>query len=648
MAVLVILLVSAVCFCIRKIKIRYYIVCTVFLITGLGIYNIYKSNVYSKVVACSGNSICFSGKITQINNYEDEKSSYILNGKIDGEINAKMSLYTTSLDCDYGDILDFECVPQIFKNTYLFKQKDYYESSGIFIYADDAQNIKIVSDRGFSLKRSMLDYRDYISKRIEYILPGEYGALINSMLSGDKSGLDDTSLTAMYRCGIGHVMAVSGMHLVLLASIISALLSRIRVNRKIRFAVIEMIMLLFVLFTGMSVSVIRSTIMLTLVYGAGLFGRKPDPLNSLSIAIIILTAGQPFLIDNPAFILSVAGTFGAAVFAPYMTENMNSSGMISRFNKKIMYMLCVSACVFPFSVIYFDETSLISPFTNIFIMPVCVFILVCGFITALCGGVWFISYPVLIAGGLAGKFLLWVTSCIASLRTVSVALGPEYIPVVTIVLTLFIFISVFKYRNQSVAVASVVISVLVIFISGAVYQYENKDVMNVFRVGTDKNSAIIIKRGYNGDIIELTGDRKNSEYVSKTINRYGIRNVNSIIFMKNPYQGMASFDNMFELNCTSHVYVPPQTYIYNNTEVCGCRPEYADMDNMSFSYDDYSVSLSDEQSIIISYGKVFLTYDGKEIILSQENVNKTYDFSNMLVRIDSNGNGNVINLDEER
>lgn len=648
LVILTALLVSAACFCIKKIKIKYYFVCVFFLISGFSVYHVYRSQIYSKIISYSQSSVQYRGKITQITNYADEKSSYTLKGMIDEKVNARILLYTSSLDCDYGDTLSFECTPELFENTYLFKQKDHYESSGIFIRTDDAKNINVTADRHFSLKRNMLHYREYINRTIEYILPGEYGAVISAMLDGDKSGIDDTSLTAMYRCGIGHVMAVSGMHLVLLASIVSAFLSRLRIGRKFRFAIIELMMLLFILFTGMSVSVIRSAIMLTLVYGAALFGRRADPLNSLCIAVIVLTAGQPFLVNNPAFILSVSGTYGAAVFGPYATEHMDSTGIIAGFNKKIVYMLCVSVCVFPFSVLYFDETSLISPFSNIFIMPLCVFILLCGFITALSGGIWFISYPVLIAGGLASKLLIKISSFIASFKAVSVPFGPEYIPVMTIVLTLFILLSVFKYHNGKVAAASVVISLFIMCISGVIYRFENKDVLSVFRLGTEKNSVLIITRGYNADIVDLTGDRKNSEYVKKTLYRYGIRRVNSVTFLKNPYQSMASFDDMFKLNTASHVYVPAGTYIYDSTEICGCDPEYADMDSISFSYDDYSVSLGEDQTVNISYGKTFVVCGDKQVSVHHQDNNKTYNFSNMLVRIDSSGNRNVSNLDQER
>ncbi len=648
LAILAILLALSIFFCVRKIKIKYYIVCAFFLITGCGIYNIYKGEVYSKIISVSGTDIHYSGKIIEIKNYSDEKSSYLLNGTIDGKIHSKLLWYTTSFDCDYGDTVSFECTPEMFENTYLFNQKDYYESSGIFLHTDNAHQTDVISDKGFSLKRHMLHYRDYINDRIDHILPGKYGAVITAMLNGDKSGLDDTVLTAMYRCGIGHVMAVSGMHLVLLTSLISVLLSKIKVSRKIRFTVIETIMILFVLFTGISVSVIRSAVMLTLVYGSGLFGRKSDPLNSLCIAIIILTAAQPYIIDNPAFILSVTGTFGAAVFAPYVTEKMDDTSIISRFNRKIVFMLCVSASVFPFSVLYFDETSLISPFSNIFIMPVCVFILICGFITALCGGICFIAYPVLIAGGLACKLLLEVTSFIASLRYVSIPLGPDYIPVVTVILTVFILFSVIKYRSRGITAASVIISVFIICISGTVYRFANRDVMSVFRLGTEKNSVLVITRGYNADIIDLTGDRKNAEYVRKTLDRYGIRKVNSVTFIKNPYQSMASFDDVFKLNSASHVYVPVETYIYENTQICGCSPEFADTDNIGFAYEDYCVSVSNDGSVSIVYGKSVLKYDNDGIHLQKDDADNIYEFTNMIVRLDRKGNTDIHNLDEER
>ena len=628
---------------ILRMKAVHFIICAVVFISGFEIYNLYNTRVYRNIVNYNGQDVFYSGTVSDIKNYSNDKSLYKLSGKINSHTKADIIYYGDTLDCSYQDRLEFSCVMSQFENTFLFAQKDYYESSGFFLQTDKANDITIKENHGFSLRRTILDYRDKINNKISCILPDENGAVVTAMLFGDKSGLGNDVKTSLYRCGIGHAMAVSGMHLVLVTSVIAALIKKIRISGCCKFILIEISIILFVIFTGMSISVIRAAIMLTLIYGAAIFNRQTDTLNSLCIAFFVLTLPAPYLIKNSSFILSVAGTFGIGVFAPFVTKDMEEDTFLRRLKKKLAIMLCVSVAVFPLSVAYFDETSLIAPLSNILVIPVCVFVLFCGFAVAITGGTEIIAYPALMAGGLGSRFILKISEYVSSVPFTHIPLGFSYLPVIVILLSAFVVFTSLKFKKGNYTAMSILISCVVLCISSFVYRYLNRDIISVYRTGTQKAASVIIEHNGNSDIIDLTGGGKSAEYTSKILNRYGIHDINSITFIKNQYQSMSEYNMQLSFNNIKHVYVPYNTYIYDNLKVCGCIPEFTYTENLQYKYNDYSVVFENDGSVTIIYGKSQIKCSVDQITFSGcENI---YTDTNTAVIADSRGNADIYSLE---
>jgi len=637
---------SALFCCFRKIKLNIFVFCICFLLAGFGIYSGYEHFYADKIRAYEGCSIEFTGKITEMTHYSDDRSSYRLSGRIDSGIKADIVWYGRTYDCEYGDTVKLDCTVTGFSNTYLFKQKDHYESDGVYLQVSSAESAELIKNDSFSPVRIIKRYRDHICRRITDILPGTPGALITAMLTGDKSGLDDNESSALYRSGVGHVMAVSGMHLVLLTSLISLMLRKAGAGRKLSFIIIESAVILFSVFTGLPVSVLRSAVMITLIYSSYLFSRRSDPFSSLCISVIVLTACEPYLIRNASFLLSVSGTFGSAVFAPFVTENISDDGFFGRLKKNVLYMFCVSSSVFPFSVMFFDETSVISPVTNIILMPVCEFMLICGFVCALSGGVSFLAYPALIAGGLAGKILTAVSDLTASLSFVSVPSGPQYISFLTAVLVIIVIITVLKFRDGKMTALSLAVSLAVMSISGVIYRRAESDVLNIYRLGTGKSMVYVVVNGHNADIADLSGDRNNVRYAVKALDRCGIKRISSLIFMKNPYQSIALFNEAMRYRKAENVFVPEGTYLKPDSELCGCIPQVYGSDGVSERYRGYDLDIKDKNSLEINYSGFSFECTRDRIVLYSENTEKTFEESDLLIRISGSGKISVINLDE--
>ncbi len=640
--VLLLILVASFLFKTAGIRFVYFIASALMFVSGFSVYRIYTENVYKKIIQYDGINVTYSGTIKEIKDYQGEKSRYIISGIINSEQKADIVYYGETLECEYNDRIEFSATLRSFENKFIFKEKDYYQSRGIYLTAQNVSGAVVKKDNSFSFIRKIRGYSDYINKKISTILPGENGALIIAMLSGDKSGLDDSSVSAIYRFGIGHMMAVSGMHLIFMVSFISFFLDRLKIHRFSRFILLEIFIIIFVIFTGMSVSVIRAAFMMTLINGAIIFGRQNDPFNSLCIAAFVLLLPQPYLIRNSSFLLSVAGTYGAAVFAPALTKEMSDENFLNRFVKNIVVMFCISSAVFPFSVMFFDETSVISPITNIIATPLCMIVLGSGLVTAFTGGIDVIAYPAVMIGGLAGKLIIKLSEISASLR-MTTPLKVNYIMIFTVLVVVFMIITFYRFKKGRYVLISLIISMMIGCILGAVYRYTENEVVTIYRTGNKKSAALVIARGSNADIIDLTGGAKSSEYVLKVVNGYGIKNINSIVFLKNPYQSMASYNDVLCFEDIRKVYVPSDTYLYNDYEICGCVPEKSEICEMEYIYKDYSVSFEKDDSILISYGDVSISCSDAGFYC--ENAGREYNGENFYIKIGKSGKMDFYSLE---
>ena len=201
-------------------------------------FGFYQLNIYEPIIALNGDNVEFSGVIEEIGYSGNDSAAYTLKGKINGKNDVKLLYYGDYIDCDYYDEIKINGTVSLFSDTYLFPAESYYKAKGIYleIYADD---LEITQDSSFSPVKSILHYRDYLLKLIKRYLPGDEGDALNAMLFGDKTGLDNTTKTLMFRAGIGHIMSVSGTHLSVTAFLIMWLLKKFLRSKRLNFIIVE-------------------------------------------------------------------------------------------------------------------------------------------------------------------------------------------------------------------------------------------------------------------------------------------------------------------------------------------------------------------------------------------------------------------------
>ncbi|MCH5155531.1 MAG: ComEC/Rec2 family competence protein [Clostridiales bacterium] len=195
----------------------------------------------------------------------------------------------------------------------------------------------------------------------------KYGNIAFSMLTGDKHGLSAGVFDYFSAAGLGHIMAVSGLHIGFLVLILNFVLKK--VGKKIRYPIIAVLLFAYMVFVDFSPSVVRAVIMVY-ISGIGiLLGGRRDLLSSLLCAFSLILAVKPFYLFEAGFLLSFGALFGIAVFSGIIRRFTVKHGAPKKLGSAIGGSLSATIGILPAEAYFFGSVHLLSFFVNIFLLP---------------------------------------------------------------------------------------------------------------------------------------------------------------------------------------------------------------------------------------------------------------------------------------
>ena len=220
-------------------------------------------------------------------------------------------------------------------------------------------------------------------RNISLRVGGASGALIPGLVLGDTSLETHTFVNDMLLAGLTHLTAVSGENFAIIAAFMIWVLQWIVPNLRARLVICAVVLLGFIFLVRPSPSVLRATVMVSVVLIAKARGLRTSALAALGLAISLLILIDPFEAIDPGFALSVAATGGILLLTDPVAD------WLFRYlrHRKIAELLAISiaANIFctPLSVAISGQFSLMSLPSNFLVEPVVAPITVVGFIAAL-------------------------------------------------------------------------------------------------------------------------------------------------------------------------------------------------------------------------------------------------------------------------
>ncbi len=165
------------------------------------------------------------------------------------------------------------------------------------------------------------DFRSMISS-IPFPHEGT-ASLVNALLTGDRSSLDDSVMNSFRDSGASHILALSGLHLGIIYGIllkVTSIFGKHPTVKTIRSLIIISLCGIYTLATGASPSLVRAFLFILVNETARLTHRSNNPLRVYCAALFIQTAINPQVISSTGFQLSYLAMAGIFLLYPALKK----------------------------------------------------------------------------------------------------------------------------------------------------------------------------------------------------------------------------------------------------------------------------------------------------------------------------------------
>ena len=217
--------------------------------------------------------------------------------------------------------------------------------------------------------------RDRLGSRMRALLADNgYAGLIVALANGDGSGVSDAQWETLRRTGTLHLVAISGLHISLIAGVFFWLVryawslpgvTVLRMPAQFAGAIGGLTAAAgYAALAGFVIPTQRALIMLAVAMGAVLLRRRPSPSKLLAVALLAVLAFDPFAVMAPGFWLSYA----AVAVIIYVVHDARAAWALWR---KIGYLQwAIAIGMLPLMLWLFQRVSLVAPLANVVAVPV--------------------------------------------------------------------------------------------------------------------------------------------------------------------------------------------------------------------------------------------------------------------------------------
>lgn len=195
-----------------------------------------------------------------------------------------------------------------------FDEMSYYRAKNIACRFT-ADNYVVYEKDEKVIREAVRRLRERLSATCDRIFPEEESGIVKSVLLGDKSTLSEDTRELYQNNGIGHILAISGLHVSLLGYGLFELLRKMKMPL-VPASVFTIILLLFYgILTGFGISTIRAVGALSMAFIGRMIGRRSDSRQTTAMFGLIILLFRPLELYQISFQLSFAAALGIATFS---------------------------------------------------------------------------------------------------------------------------------------------------------------------------------------------------------------------------------------------------------------------------------------------------------------------------------------------
>ena len=423
------------------------------------------------------------------------------------------------------------------KNPYQFDYKTYMERKGIYWRAY-IQSIGHINQNSKSKEiKSHIEYlRNYLANTIDKHFNNESASVLKTLLLGKRNDLDEELYQNYVDAGAVHILAISGLHVGIITSILLFFLQKIPNTllsyRLIRYLTLSIGLWAFALIAGSSPSVLRATLMFNLIGLSLLIRDKGGRFDSLMLSMLFLLLINPSYLYDVSFQLSYAAVFSILTFYPIALRWWFPENKYVRYLWSLVAVgFTAQIVVIPISLYYFHQFSILFFISNLVVVPLLQPILILGILCLLLAST--VGLPNIII--FITEKLIWLMNTVIRLIAEQEFFIIRNIQfnTLTLIASLLIVISIiwWRYYLHQKAVKAILISIFILQVVLFYNKYQLSTTEEMLIFSKYKEKVIAIRQGqrlkvFQNDTLSLSPILKN--YIKQ-------KGITDISLLKMPY-----------------------------------------------------------------------------------------------------------------
>lgn len=368
----IIVAISLLFLAIYKKKPQYFLVPFISFVVGVGMYYLAVLN-FNNTVDYTPTTI--ESRIYNISNEKNgmivvECDSCVFDGN---KINDNIYLYIYD---DSGIFENIEVGSVIKFKPYRFYKSDlfHYETPSASLYAKDLKYTAsaLIEDVEYiKTDATVAEFiKDKIKENLHLALTNENAEIAYSALFGDKDLLSDKQYNSYKLSGVAHLLAVSGLHVGIIVSILNWICKRCKIKKWYKLGLVSVFLFFYAYLCGFSISIVRASIMSLVLILARIFQREYDSLNSISIAGIVVFLMNPLCIFDVGFLLSFSCVLGITMLYKPIRKVFEKVHISKAVADSVAISFSTTIAIIFIMAYYFKTLNIISIVANVILIPI--------------------------------------------------------------------------------------------------------------------------------------------------------------------------------------------------------------------------------------------------------------------------------------
>jgi competence protein ComEC len=297
---------------------------------------------------------------------------------------------------EYGDEIQVNgklTVPESFTTDLgrTFDYPGYLKAKGIEYTMSFAGVERLSEGEGNIVISTLLKAKYSFMTHLERVISEPEVGLGEGLLLGVKQALGEDIEMDFRRTGIIHIVVLSGYNVMLVVAFFMFILARL-LSPRTRVVVGVVAIVAFALLVGLSATVVRASIMASLLLLAQGFGRQYDVMRALFFAGAIMLIINPYiLVYDIGFQLSFMATLGLLMITPHFESSLITGPKGLQLKDFFLATLSTQIAVLPLLLYHIGEVSIVSVLVNVLVLPVVPVAMLLTFLTGLMA---FVSLPI--------------------------------------------------------------------------------------------------------------------------------------------------------------------------------------------------------------------------------------------------------------